>query len=108
MPDKSSKINAIAKSLNTNTIQNLLSTLQGEELEVFIPQLATVSRNLNLTTLIRARGINLIFDEIRAEMNRAFDKTHHAYLEQISQNAYFTTSFTALNAISGISGQIGE
>lgn len=108
MPEKSTKINAIAKSLNANTLTTLISSLQGEELEVFIPQLATVSRNLNLTPLVRSRGINLIFNANRAEMNTAFDQSRHAYLEQISQNAYFTTSFTALNAISGISANTGE
>lgn len=106
MPDESGQINALAKSLTSRTITRLVDSLQGEELEVFIPQLTTVSKQLNLTPLLRASGINLAFDATKADLTRASDKTRRTFLKAVTQDAYLSTSFTALNAVSGATSSL--
>lgn len=89
-------------------LQHVIESLVKDEVEVFIPQLTAISKNLNLTALLHHNGIKLVFDQKKANFTKAAEKTNRLYLKKVNQNAYFSTSFVALNSVAGLSSSLGK
>ena len=106
IPDDIGKIENVINNLHKNTLPNLIESLPKEEIEIFIPQLTAISKNLNLTSLLRNTGIKLAFDK-KANFTKAADKSNRLYLKKVNQNAYFSTSFVALNSVAGVTSSLG-
>lgn len=108
IPDEVEKIENVINKLHKNTLPNLIESLPKEEIEIFIPQLTAISKNLNLTSLLRHNGIKLAFDMKKANFTKAADKSNRLYLKKVNQNAYFSTSFVALNSVAGVTSSLGK
>lgn len=104
MPDEPDKVDVVVKKLSNFTIPFLVQSLQKQEVEVFLPQMTIVNKNLNLTSVLIRSGIRRVFDPKKANLRASLTEgTKGIHLAKLEQNAFFSTSFVALNSVSGIS-----
>mgnify|MGYP002716482054 CR=1 FL=1 len=112
MPDEVDKVDIVVKKLIEFKIPVLVQSLEKREMELFIPQITIVNKNFNLASMLIRNGLSKIFDSNKANLSKASPlqpgKNGSIHLSKIEQNAFFSTSFVAVNSVSGISSSLGH
>ncbi|KAK6640777.1 hypothetical protein RUM44_012474 [Polyplax serrata] len=110
VPDEVAMLDVTLKKLHEITIPVLVESLQKQEIEVFVPQASIVNKNYNLTSMLVRNGIRRVFDPVKANLSKAssFGPNDIIHLTKFDQNAFFSTSFVAVNSVSGISSASGN
>lgn len=78
-------------------VPGLVSKLPPTEMEVLLPQLAAVSRGKDLRPALRALGINAVLDPALRQ-----------HVGSVTQDAFVSTSFVAINSVSSVGARLGE
>ena len=78
-------------------LPRLVARLPPTEMEVLLPQLAAVSRGLDLRPALRALAVST-----------ALDPSLRQHVASISQDAFVSTSFVAINSVSSVGARLGE
>lgn len=111
MPDEVRELDGLVNKLMNYNLPNLIESMPKSEMEVFIPQLTAVSKNLNISDILVKSGIRQAFEPKKANLTKASDSANATdsfiYVKNVTQNAYFSTSFVALNSVSGTSTSFG-
>ncbi|XP_065212297.1 serpin B13-like [Planococcus citri] len=94
MPDKIDGLNDLQTKLFQENFFEVLDSLPQQETQILIPQLSTVSNNLEFTSMLKSLGVVSAFSS-----NLNDKKKRDVFIQSIKQNAFFSTSFTALNSI---------
>lgn len=74
----------------------MVKFLPAKETEVSLPQLAILTSGLDLGPFVRQLGIRQLFTN------------SHSQVRSIKQNAYFSTSFVAVNSVGSIATELGK
>lgn len=96
MPDTPEGIDEMLVSLPKEKLLQMINSLPLKETEVTLPQLAILSSNLDFGPFLRQLGIRQLFTN------------SNSYVRSIKQNAYFSTSFVAVNSVGSFTAQLGE
>ncbi|KAE8736656.1 hypothetical protein FOCC_FOCC017889 [Frankliniella occidentalis] len=75
----------------------LLSKLEPTEMEVLLPQLAAVSQGKDLRPALRAMGIKTVLDQSMQQ-----------HVGSVTQDAFVSTSFVAINSVSSVGARLAE
>ncbi|XP_034248353.1 serine proteinase inhibitor A3K-like [Thrips palmi] len=78
-------------------IPRLVNKLAPTEMEVLLPQLAAVSRGKDLRPALRAMGINAVLDPRMRQ-----------HVGSVTQDAFVSTSFVAINSVSSVGARLAE
>lgn len=78
-------------------VPRLVAQLPPTEMEVLLPQLAAVSRAKDLRPALRALGVHT-----------ALDSSLRQYVGSLTQDAFVSTSFVAINSVSSVGARLGE
>ncbi|XP_018911429.2 serpin I2 isoform X2 [Bemisia tabaci] len=92
----------LAKLSFRSGLDELLNVIPAKEMEVLLPQLAIIKKDIDLEQVLRDFGVDLIFNDTLVERSK-----DSVYIESIKQNAYFSTSFTTVNSASAIEADLG-
>lgn len=82
---------------------DVLDSLPQQETQILIPQLSAVSNNLEFSEMLKLLGIVSAFSPKMGDK-----KKPDVFVQSIRQNAFFSTSFTALNSIGSFSTKYGK
>lgn len=97
-------IGNLQRKLFQENFFDVLDSLPEQETQILIPQLSAVSNNLEFTSMLKLLGIVSVFSP-----NATADKKKQdVFVQSIKQNAFFSTSFTALNSIGSFSTKYGK
>ncbi|XP_054271468.1 serpin I2 isoform X2 [Macrosteles quadrilineatus] len=94
LPDADDGIDQVLKSLAKEKLLQMIKALPQQETEVTLPQLAILTSDLDLGPFIRQLGVRQLFTD------------PHVNVRSIKQNAYFSTSFVAVNSVGSISTEL--
>lgn len=94
MPDTPEGIDEMLVSLPKEKLLQMINSLPLKETEVTLPQLAILSSNLDFGPFLRQLGIRQLFTN------------SNSYVRSIKQNAYFSTSFVAVNSVGSFTAQL--
>ncbi|XP_022197119.1 serpin B10 isoform X2 [Nilaparvata lugens] len=92
MPDSVDGLDELLVKLPKEKLNQLIKSLPFKETEVALPQLAIVTSDLDLVPFFRQLGVKAAFSGDRK-------RTH---VTTIKQNAYFSTSFVAVNSVGSV------
>lgn len=96
MPDTPEGIDELLVSLPKEKLLQTVNSLPLKETEVSFPQLAILTTDLDLGPFLRQLGIRQLFTN------------PSGYVRSIKQNAYFSTSFVAVNSVGSFTAQLGK
>jgi hypothetical protein len=96
LPDAPDSIDQVLVSLSKEKLLQMVRGLPQQETEVALPQLAILTSDLDLGPFIRQMGVRQLFTD------------PHVNVRSIKQNAYFSTSFVAVNSVGSISTELGK
>lgn len=94
MPDTPEGIDEMLATLPKEKLLQMVNSLPLKETEVMLPQLAILSSDLDFGPFLRQLGIRQLFTN------------SNSYVRSIKQNAYFSTSFVAINSVGSFTAQI--
>lgn len=94
LPDTPDGIEQVLVSLSKEKLLQMVKALPQQETEVSLPQLAILTSDLDLGPFIRQLGVRQLFTD------------PHVNVRYIKQNAYFSTSFVAVNSVGSISTEL--
>lgn len=103
MPDSINGLSNLQSKLFKENFFHVIDSLPRKEVQIFLPQLSTVTNGLEMSSFLKMLGVISAFTEYR-------DRDAHpteTYVQSIRQNAFFSTSFTALNSVGSVSTRIG-
>lgn len=104
MPDSINGLSNLQSKLFKENFFHVIDSLPRKEVQIFLPQLSTVTNGLEMSSFLKMLGVISAFTEYR-------DRDAHpteTYVQSIRQNAFFSTSFTALNSVGSVSTRIGK
>nr|CAD7403836.1 unnamed protein product [Timema poppensis] len=112
VPDSSDHLDEMIVKLSDVSLQQLVSWLTPKETEVSLPQLAILSSSLDLTTFLRQLGVRAAFNSSSADLTKASlsgggEASKGVYAKSVMQDAYFSTSFVAVNSVGSVSVNAG-
>nr|CAD7439926.1 unnamed protein product [Timema bartmani] len=112
VPDSSDHLDEMIVKLSDVSLQQLVSWLTPKETEVSLPQLAILSSSLDLTTFLRQLGVRAAFNSSSADLTKASlsgggEAFKGVYAKSVMQDAYFSTSFVAVNSVGSVSVNAG-
>ncbi|XP_063242491.1 serpin B8-like [Bacillus rossius redtenbacheri] len=99
VPDNPDRLDEAIVKLSALPLPDLVSGLERRETEVSLPQLAVLTSGLDLTPFLRQLGVRAAFDAGGADLARA---SNAAYARSVQQDAYFATSFVAVNSVGSV------
>ncbi|XP_066996136.2 serpin B8 [Anabrus simplex] len=106
VPDSSDAMDELLVKLSGVSFHHLVHWLTFAETEVSLPQLTVLSSGLDLAPFLRQLGVRSVFNASAADLSQAVDKTPQAvplYVKSVTQDAYFSTSFVAVNSVGSVS-----
>lgn len=96
LPDLLGGLDEVLVSLSKEKLLLMVKDLPLKETQVSLPQLAILSSNMDLGPFLRQLGVRQLFT------------APHSFIRSIKQNAYFSTSFVAVNSVGSITTQLGK
>ncbi|XP_075228210.1 serpin B10-like [Lycorma delicatula] len=96
MPESAEGLDELLVKLPKERLPQLLKSLPLQETEVALPQFAIVTSDLDLAPFFRQLGV-------RSAFSNDSKKTH---VRGVKQNAYFSTSFVAVNSVGSVGSVI--
>lgn len=96
LPDSVDNINEILTSLTKENLLETVRSLPLRETEVALPQLAILTKDLDLAPFLHRIGLDTLFTN------------PHSHILSIKQNVYFSTSFVAVNSVGSITTLLGK
>lgn len=103
MPEQVDGLANLQSRLFKENFFEVLDSLPEQETQIRIPQLSTITNNLEFTSLLKILGIVSAFNPKSGVV-----KKNDVFVQSIKQNAFFSTTFTALNSIGSVSTKYGE
>lgn len=107
VPNNIDEIDEMINKLTAARLPHLIEALPNHELEVFIPQMTAINKHLDMKSVLNKKGILQAFDANKSNLSRGFEGPDKLFLQQIKQDSYFSTSFVAINSVSGASSTLG-
>ncbi|KAJ9577140.1 hypothetical protein L9F63_006262 [Diploptera punctata] len=101
VPDSPDNLDELLVKLSKVSLQTLVQQwLPRKEFSVSLPQLTIVSSGIELTPFLRQLGLRSTFNSTTANFNAAIKAPVH--VKSVTQDAYFSTSFVAINSVGAI------
>uniref|UniRef100_A0A1B6I405 Serpin domain-containing protein n=1 Tax=Homalodisca liturata TaxID=320908 RepID=A0A1B6I405_9HEMI len=94
LPDTPDGVAQVVSSLPKEKLLQMVKSLPLVETHVSLPQLAILTSDLDLGPFVRQLGVRQLFTD------------SHNYVRSIKQNAYFSTSFVAVNSVGSVTTQL--
>ena len=108
VPDSADNLDELLVKLSKVSLQTLVQEwLQPTEFSVSLPQLTIVSSNIDLTPFLRQLGLRSVFNSTSANLSTA-TKSPAVHVKSVLQDAYFSTSFVAVNSVGAVSTKLGK
>ena len=119
MPNNIDELANLQRKLFAENFFDVLDSLPTQETKIMLPQLSTVTNNLELIPFLKMLGMVSAFHakrDPRPKSNVTLTKVHDSnvtstsdvYVRSVTQNAFFSTSYTSLNSIGTIGTKYGE
>ncbi|KAJ4444246.1 hypothetical protein ANN_06037 [Periplaneta americana] len=103
VPDSADNLDELLVKLSGISLQQLVQEwLPRSESSVALPQFAIISSGMDLTPFLRQLGIRSVFNATSADLSGA-TAAPTVHVKSITQDAYFTTSFVAVNSVGSVS-----
>lgn len=96
LPDSVDNINEILTSLAKENLLQAVKSLPLSETQVALPQLAILTKDLDLAPFLHRIGLDKLFTN------------PHSHIRSIKQNVYFSTSFVAVNSVGSVMTLLGR
>lgn len=96
LPDSVDNINEILTSLAKENLLQAVKSLPLRETQVALPQLAILTKDLDLAPFLHRIGLDKLFTN------------PHSHIRSIKQNVYFSTSFVAVNSVGSVMTLLGR
>ncbi|PSN41682.1 hypothetical protein C0J52_07698 [Blattella germanica] len=106
VPDSADNLDELLVKLSKVSLQQLVQEwLPETEFSVSLPQFTIVSSSIDLTPFLRQLGIRSVFNASSANLSSA-SKSPSVYVKSVTQDAYFSTSFVAVNSVGAVSSNL--
>lgn len=96
LPDSVNNINEILTSLAKENLLQAVKSLPLRETQVALPQLAILTKDLDLAPFLHRIGLDKLFTNPLS------------HIRSIKQNVYFSTSFVAVNSVGSVMTLLGR
>lgn len=103
MPSRIDGLSNLQNKLFKENFFDVLDSLPQQETQIMIPQLSAITNNLELIPFLKLLGIVSVFS-----LNSDGKQKSDVYVQSVKQNAFFSTSFTALNSVGTIATKYDE
>lgn len=103
MPSRIDGLSNLQNKLFKENFFDVLDSLPQQETQIMIPQLSAITNNLELIPFLKLLGIVSVFS-----LNSDGKQKSDVYVQSVKQNAFFSTSFTALNSVGTIATKYGK
>jgi hypothetical protein len=108
VPDSPDNLDELLVKLPAVSLQQLVQEwLPFSETSVSLPQLTIISSAINVTPFLRQLGIRSIFNATSADL-RAAAVAPAVYVKSVTQDAFFSVSFTSVNGVGAVSAYLGK
>lgn len=103
MPNQIDGLANLQVKLFRENFFDVLDSLSQQETQIMIPQLSAITNNLELIPFLKLLGIVSVFTP-----NPNSKQKSDVFVQSVKQNAFFSTSFTALNSVGTIANKYGK
>jgi serine protease inhibitor len=108
VPDSSDNLDELLVKLPGVSLQELVQEwLPQSEVSVSLPQFTIVSSAIDVTPFLRQLGVRVVFNATSADL-RAATAAPAVHVKSIMQDAFFSTSFIAVNSVGSVSTNLGK
>ena len=108
VPDSADNLDELLVKLPAVSLQQLVQEwLPFSESSVSLPQLTIISNAINFTPFLRLLGIRSVFNATSADLSAAA-VAPAIHIKSVTQDAFFSVSFTSVNAVGAVSTNLGK
>ena len=108
VPDSADNLDELLVKLPAVSLQQLVQEwLPFSDSSVSLPQLTIISNAINFTPFLRLLGIRSVFNATSADLSAAA-VAPAIHIKSVMQDAFFSVSFTSVNAVGAVSTNLGK